>query len=393
MKIPILSFFTGAGFLDIGFLQTTNFNVVWRNEVEPWFVKGFSHGMLALTGSESESKVHNTNSIIDVGPIQILREAFGKSGRPTTFGFIGGPPCPDFSVGGKNKGSEGDRGKLSQVYVSRIKEMQPSFFLFENVPGLFRTRKHKLFLQHLMRHLEGDYVLDLRILNALDHGVPQDRERVFIVGFRRSWLKRELGLRIPAGVNDALLRMNPHTNTDQYPLLGVNGTHWFPWPDDERYRNAKRRYDWPKQVPFGAEPPKPQGIPDELMVSRYICNLEHLSKLPNGLEGFEPKSHKFSQIAEGDDSRKSFKRLHRWRYSPAAAYGNNEVHLHPLRPRRLTVREALRIQTVPDEYVLPPQMPLSHKFKTIGNGVPVMLGAAVASSINKVLKGDFNGHF
>jgi DNA (cytosine-5)-methyltransferase 1 len=392
MKIPILSFFTGAGFLDLGFLQS-NFKVVWRNEVEPWFIRGFSHGMLALTGSESESKVHNTHSLIDVGPKQILKEAFGKAGRPKTFGFIGGPPCPDFSIGGKNKGSEGDKGKLSQVYVSRIRELQPSFFLFENVPGLFRTMKHKLFLKQLMDQLDRDYVLDLRILNALDQGAPQDRERVFIIGFGRRWAKRELGLRVPHGVNDALLRMSFHKSSRQYLLPGMNGTHWFPWPVDERYQEAKRRFEWPKPVPFGTEPPKPADIPDELMVSAYICNIEEISRLPNGLEGFEPKSKKFLQIREGDDSRKSFKRLHRWRYSPAAAYGNNEVHLHPLKPRRLTVREALRIQTVPDEFALPPQMPLSHKFKTIGNGVPVKLASAVASSINKVLKGDFNGNF
>jgi DNA (cytosine-5)-methyltransferase 1 len=244
-----------------------------------------------------------------------------------------------------------------------------------------------------MGQLNRDYVLDLRILNALDQGVPQDRERVFMIGFRRVWLKRELGLRVPRGVNDALLRMNFHKSSRQYSLPGINGTHWFPWPVDQRYQDAKKRYEWPKPVPFGTEPPKPLGIPDELMVSAYICNLEEISHLPNGLEGFEPKSNKFSQIPEGDDSRKSFKRLHRWRYSPAAAYGNNEVHLHPLKPRRLTVREALRIQTVPDEYALPTQMPLSHKFKTIGNGVPVKLSAAVASSINKVLKGDFDGNF
>ena len=349
--------------------------------------------MLTLTGSDLESKVHNTDSIINLGPIQILKEAFGKAGRPKTFGFIGGPPCPDFSVGGKNMGSEGDKGKLSQVYVRRIKELQPSFFLFENVPGLFRTQKHRLFLQQLMRQLDQDYVLDLRILNALDQGVPQDRERVFIVGFGRRWLKHELGMRVPNDVNDTLLGMNSHNNSRQYSLPGVNRTHWFPWPEDVRYQDAKKRFDWPKQVPFGTNPPKPTGIPDELMVSSYICNLEEISKLPNGLEGFEPKSKKFSQIPEGDDSRKSFKRLHRWRYSPAAAYGNNEVHLHPLKPRRLTVREALRIQTVPDNYVLPAQMPLSHKFKTIGNGVPVKLAAAVASSVEKVLKGDFDGNF
>jgi DNA (cytosine-5)-methyltransferase 1 len=181
-------------------------------------------------------------------------------------------------------GSEGDKGKLSQVYVSRIKELQPSFFLFENVPGLFRTRKHRLFLQQLMGQLDRDYVLDIRIVNALDQGAPQDRERVFIIGFGRGWLKRELGLRVPAAVNDVLLGMNLSTSSRQYQLPGVHGAHWFPWPEDERYRDAKKRFEWPKPVPFGAEPPKPQDIPDELMVSAYICNLEEISRLPNGLE-------------------------------------------------------------------------------------------------------------
>ena len=371
----------------------SDFKVVWRNEVDPWFVKGFSHGMLTLTGSEKDAQVHNTFSIIDVGPKQILREAFGKSGRPGTFGFIGGPPCPDFSVGGKNRGSRGEKGKLSEVYVKRIKELQPSFFVFENVPGLLRTHKHRSFLLQLLRELDPSYVLDLKILNALDQGAPQDRERVFIIGFARKWLRREQGIRVPVDVNGAFLRTHSLENSRQFTLPGLNGNCWFPWPRDERYNNAKRRFNWPKQVPFGTEPPKPTGIPDELMVQSYICNLDEISRLPNGLEGFEPKSNKFSQIAEGDDSRKSFKRLHRWRYSPAAAYGNNEVHLHPQKPRRLTVREALRIQTVPDQYALPSQMPLSSKFKTIGNGVPVKLSTAIASSVFKVIKGDFNGNF
>src|SRR5688572_19987706 len=131
INVPILSFFTGAGFLDIGFMKT-GFNIIWRNECDPWFIAGFTHGMYSLTKSESDSKIHNKNSIIDLGPKEILREAFGNSGRPKTFGFIGGPPCPDFSVGGKNRGSEGEKGQLSKVYVERIKELSPSFFLFEN---------------------------------------------------------------------------------------------------------------------------------------------------------------------------------------------------------------------------------------------------------------------
>jgi DNA (cytosine-5)-methyltransferase 1 len=153
---------------------------------------------------------------------------------------------------------------------------------------------------------------------------------------------------------------------------------------DHRYLHAKTRFTWPAQSPFGAYPEKPVGIPDELMVGPSISNREETSALSNGLEAFHPKSSKFNSIAEGDVSGKSFKRLHRWRYSPAAAYGHNEVHLHPTAPRRLTVREALRIQAVPDTYAFPSDLPLSHKFKMIGNGVPVKLTQAIAASFATV---------
>jgi DNA (cytosine-5)-methyltransferase 1 len=147
------------------------------------------------------------------------------------------------------------------------------------------------------------------------------------------------------------------------------------------------RFPWPSSSPFGMQPEKPEGVPDDLCLAGLILNQDVLSKLPNGNEGFNPWSEKFKLIDEGDDSRKSFKRLHRYRYSPTAAYGNNEVHLHPTQPRRITVREALRIQTVPDEYALPPEMPLSFKFKLIGNGVPVQLAATVGHSLKQFLLG------
>ena len=121
------------------------------------------------------------------------------------------------------------------------------------------------------------------------------------------------------------------------------------------------------------------------MVGPLICDQQRLSTLPNGTEGFNPYSRRFKTVAEGDVSKKCFKRLHRWRYSPAAAYGNNEVHLHPTEPRRLTVREAMQIQTVPENYALPADMTLSSKFKTIGNAVPVRLAEAMANSINEVI--------
>jgi DNA (cytosine-5)-methyltransferase 1 len=73
--------------------------------------------------------------------------------------------------------------------------------------------------------------------------------------------------------------------------------------------------------------------------------------------------------------------LHRYRYSPTAAYGNNEVHIHPTEPRRISVAEALAIQTLPAEYELPGDMTLSAMFKLVGNGVPYIAAKGIAEMI------------
>ena len=112
-----------------------------------------------------------------------------------------------------------------------------------------------------------------------------------------------------------------------------------------------------------------------------------INKVPNAIEYFNlyKPDAELLQIKEGETTRPSFKRLHRFKYSPTACYGNNEVHLHPYKHRRLSVRETLRIQGVPDAYVLPSELPLTKKFKMIGNGVPVPLAKAVAVAIKKFI--------
>jgi DNA (cytosine-5)-methyltransferase 1 len=388
-RIPIVSFFTGLGLLDLGFHQA-GFQSVWHNEFDSHFIKGFEYGMSSIGVTGPSSRIQNHHSITDIGPNQVLKEAFSDSGKPNLFGLIGGPPCPDFSVGGKNLGGKGERGKLSQVYVSRIVEIQPTFFLFENVPGLLRTVKHRAFLGELLGQLTQDYILDLRVLNALDYGVPQDRERMFLVGLNKSWLKKNRStLTQKLSVEELILHARkpiPQGNSQEAEK------HWLPWNKYRKYYNAKATYLWPGTSEFGGEATKPIGLPIELMVGPLICDQSKLSKLPNGTEHFKPYSLRFKTVDEGDVSKKCFKRLHRWRYSPAAAYGNNEVHLHPTEPRRLSVREAMMIQTVPPEFALPPGMTLSSKFKTIGNAVPVKLAEAVALSIKAVLEETITGN-
>lgn len=110
-------------------------------------------------------------------------------------------------------------------------------------------------------------------------------------------------------------------------------------------------------------------------------------KHPNTENCFKPRAGitKFAAIDEGDDSKKSFKRLHRWRYSPTACYGNNEVHLHPYKIRRISVAEALAIQSLPANFVLPENMSLTNMFKTIGNGVPYLASNTLAKTITNFL--------
>jgi len=387
-EIPILSFFTGLGLLDLGF-RHAGFVPVWHNEFNADFVRGFQHAMASLGAVGPAASIQNSKSVVDIGPNEILREAFGAAGKPELLGMIGGPPCPDFSVGGRNRGHMGDHGKLSQVYVSRILEIRPSFFLFENVPGLLRTSKHRTFLCELLQQLAPHYRLDLRVVNALEYGVPQDRERLIIVGLQNTWLRRH-GRRVNS-------RQLPKSLVEQARGALVADRHldlldhWMPWNRFRTHPQAKTKYPWPETAPFGGVLSRPEGLPEELMVGPLICDVDRLSTLPNGTDGFTPYSHRFGTVAEGDVSKKCFKRLHRWRYSPAAAYGNNEVHLHPTEPRRLTVREAMQIQTVPETYALPADMTLSSKFKTIGNAVPVRLAEAMASSLKEVVTAVLRG--
>jgi len=109
---------------------------------------------------------------------------------------------------------------------------------------------------------------------------------------------------------------------------------------------------------------------------------------PNVSDCFVPRARlaRMQSVEEGDVSKKSYKRLHRWRYSPTVAYGNNEVYLHPYHARRLYVADALAIQTLPASFSLPSDMTLTNMFKTIGNGLPYVLSQEIAYTVLEYLE-------
>lgn len=358
-KIPILSFYSGGGFMDMGF-EMAGFNIVWTNEYDQTFAKLHATGITTWRkslGNEIKAEIFNTKSITDISTKEIISEAF-PNGLPELFGMIGGPPCQDFSIQGNMKGFEGERGKLTVVYFDKILEMKPTFFVMENVTGLTKSKSTKGHLAKILRKVQTEYYIDHDTLNALDFGVPQHRERVFFIGIRKDKI------------------------SENYIDIKLDGK-WFDWPSDDKFEGSENKYDWPETSTFGKSLTKPKKIPIELCVENCLVPFRQTNSVANANEYFNlyVSASKLNNIEEGETNRPSFKRLHRFRFSPTACYGNNEVHLHPYRNRRLSVREALRIQGVPDSYILPPDIPLSKKFKMIGNGVPVPLAKAVAGAL------------
>ena len=370
-KIKIFSFFSGSGFLDLGF-EKAGYEIELVNEFQPNFMRAYKYSRKVMNLPKPTYGYFNIDVNDFLGVRKSELEGYIKDARKdgSLVGFIGGPPCPDFSIAGKQRGKDGENGKLSLSYVRLIISMTPDFFLFENVKGLWRTKRHREFFEELkgMLHVAG-YDTTERLTNSLEYGAPQDRDRILMFGIHKNIIE---------DVYHGKLDINTFP-WEKYLLYNLDEVKAMPWPKTDPYiENSKTEC--------------PEGIPENLTVE-YWFEKNHVTDHPNANDYFQPKAGKAKMevIAEGDDSKKSYKRLHRWRYSPTVAYGNNEVHLHPYKTRRLSAAEAMALQTLPAEFSLPNDMTLTDKFKTIGNGVPFVLANGIAKTIRDFLKNDEDG--
>lgn len=366
-KIRVYSFFAGAGFLDLGF-ENEGYEIDFVNEFSESFLEAykFARKKMKIKPPKNGYYCGDINDLLKGENKKRLFANIEKSRKDALVGFIGGPPCPDFSIAGKNEGITGVHGKLTTSYKKAILLYQPDFFVFENVKGLWSTKKHKEEYKKIKKSLSRkDYVFVDKLVNSLEYGVPQERERIILFGIKYSLLHQE------KEVARAILKKN------------------FSWGTNEYYKLDKvGKCAWPIQTDFSidAELPTPKNIIPELTIE-YWFRKNNVYNHPNATDYFIPRStNRFMSISEGDVTKKSFKRLHRWRFSPTAAYGNNEVHLHPYKARRLSVAEALAIQSLPKEFELPKTISKSEMFKTIGNGVPYLLSRGLAVGIKSFLK-------
>lgn len=361
--MKIFSFFSGVGMLDLGF-QDAGYEIVFVNEFKQEVMDSYCYARRNQNYIRPRYGYHvnDINFFLNgIGEQNFKQYINNEKQNGELTGFIGGPPCPDFSVGGKNRGKEGENGRLAKSYIDMICHFKPDFFLFENVKGLIKTQKHRDYFNELKHQLQqNDYILSEQLLNSLDFGVPQDRDRIIMMGVLKG--------------NDLARK-----------VIYVNGTFAFPWSSNLPYNSKEiKKMKWPNQEKYRENSRRKfkYNTPINLTVENWFKK-NSVYRHPNGKDVFKVKGgrKKIQTIQEGDTSRKSFKRLHRWKYSPTAAYGNNEVHLHPYKTRRLSVAEAMAIQSLPAWFELPTDVCLSAKFKMIGNGVPYLMALEIARKI------------
>ena len=185
-KPKVISLFSGAGGLDIGF-ENAGFSIAVAVEMDPACCD-------TLRFNRPDLPIINKN-IIDITGADILEKAGLKPLEAAL--VIGGPPCQSFSLAGLRKGLDDERGKLLFEFVRIVRETLPVGFVLENVKGLTNWdsgRALKLLIEELSKPIEYEkktYVYKItppKVLNAVDYGVPQYRERLILVGNRNGLL-------------------------------------------------------------------------------------------------------------------------------------------------------------------------------------------------------------
>lgn len=318
-----ISLFSGGGGLDLG-AHFAGFKSLLVSDIIPQYTETIRHNLPHV-------KVYNDDAM-ELTPERI-KEIANVEGDIDL--IIAGPPCQAFSIMGKRKSLNDPRGQLTIKYFELVAGIRPKAFVFENVPGLMTVNKGKDFNNLLTFITETTgYSISVKKLNAADFGVPQYRERIFVVGFR------------------------PDIISDSFE---------FPSEPTGLYGKAL-----------------PQRVP-----SRFA--LESIEGLPNQEIRVHTESvrTRFAALPQGGRDRGSYSdRLRADEPSGTVLIGSSaggaRPHIHPFEPRVLTVREAARLQSFPDWYEFTGSR--SEQYRQVGNAVPPLLAYELLSSIKRVLE-------
>ena len=277
---------------------------------------------------------------------------------PSTYaGFIGGPPCQSWSEAGARRGIEDQRGQLFFEYIRLLKHARPLFFVAENVSGILFKRHSEAFKEIKNRMSALGYDLQVELLNANDYEVPQDRHRVFIVGYHKR-LRDALGGKSFKFPDKVTPDFNKPCLDD--PVLGI------------------------KDLEKTAKPAVGKSKPNAVL---KIANHEYM----NG--GHSSMFMSRNRVRSWNEP--SFTIQAGGRHAPLHPQAPKMIHLKKdvftfkkgaeEKYRRLSVRECARIQTFPDNFKFI-YNDLNVGYKMIGNAVPVNMAYHIAKVIAKDIK-------
>jgi DNA (cytosine-5)-methyltransferase 1 len=357
--------FAGAGGLSLGF-EEAGFDVVAAVEYDP------IHAGIHEYNFPRCATICRSVAEIDGDYIR-SNSSIGKQDVDVVFG---GAPCQGFSMIGK-RALDDPRNRLVYHFVRIVSDLKPKYFVFENVRGL-TLGQHKRFLEEIIAEFKArGYTVreDYRVLNALGFGVPQDRQRLFLMGARRGQGLPEYPVEtheLPgANLDLGFTRKTPNVweaigdlpEADDYPELLERD--WveaeFGIPSDYARRLRQRAED---------------GEFRNLLTSslRTIHTALSTSRFEATLPGETEPVSRFLRLDPAGV-------CNTIRAGTASDHGafTSPRPIHPFRPRCITVREAARLHSYPDWFRF--HVTKWHGFRQVGNSVPPLLGAAVAAKI------------
>jgi DNA (cytosine-5)-methyltransferase 1 len=328
--MKIVSLFSGAGGLDLGF-KRVGFDIIWANEYDKdiWETheKNFPETVL-----DKRSIVHIPSKDI-----------------PDCDGIIGGPPCQSWSEGGTLRGIDDKRGQLFYEFIRILTDKKPLFFLAENVSGMLAKRHAPALLGIKQMFSECGYDLSFSLLNAVDYGVPQDRKRVFFVGYRKDLNKR---FHFPESLSRKVNLQDTIFDLKDSALVAKDKGH----SNDNACALANHEYL--------------NGGFSTIYMSRNRVRHWHEPSFTIQAGGRHAPIHPQAPKMELVETNKRI-----------FVQGQED------RYRRLSVRECARIQTFPDEHIFYYKN-LSAGYKMVGNAVPCNLAESLAQAIYKDLQRD-----
>lgn len=323
----VISLFSGAGGLDLGFKQA-GFTVSVAIDTAAGAIRTHKRNF-----PRTWSEVGDLIQLQPDGVLEIVKKSVAPGGR---IAVIGGPPCQGFSRANTASLASDPRNKLPQLYVEIVRSLQKvytvEFIILENVLGI-RDKKHIATFNDLKVSLKG---LGLDITEqefcAVDFGVPQNRRRIILSGLRAGQgygaikpRKRKGPITVREAIGDL-----------ENPVFFQKGLDPAVFPEHPNH--------WTMQ----------------------------------------PKSPRFEDPDAHSGDGRSFKRLKWDEPSPTIAFGHREIHIHPDGRRRLSIYEALLLQGFPSSFVL--EGNLSEQVEQVSNAVPPPLAHSVANAVKHALR-------